>query len=95
MSTIRPLEDNILVKLVEAEEQAENKTDSGIYLPDTAQKDEPQAHEGVVIEIGDSDKIKVEKDDKVIVSKYVGTKVAMDGEEYLLVKNNDILAIIE
>ncbi|MFS8540844.1 MAG: co-chaperone GroES [Tissierellales bacterium] len=91
---LRPLGDRVVIKLVEAEE----KTKSGIVLPSSA-KEQPQMAE--VIAIGadilndekKKDQIKVK--DKVIFSKYAGTEVKIDGEEYTILKLNDILAVVE
>lgn len=91
---LRPLGDRVVIKLVEAEE----KTKSGIVLPSSA-KEQPQMAE--VIAIGadilndekKKDQIKVK--DRVIFSKYAGTEVKIDGEEYTILKLNDILAVVE
>ena len=92
---IKPLSDRVLIKMKENEET----TKSGIILAG-ASKEKPQVAE--VIEVGPGEKIKgelqemyVKKGDKVIVSKYAGTEVKYDGEEYLIVKQDDILAIVE
>ena len=92
---IRPLADRVVIKKVEAEE----KTASGIILPGSA-KEQPQMAE--VIEVGpggfvDGNEVKMEVEvgNKVIYSKYAGTEVKLDGEEYIIVKQNDILAIVE
>ena len=93
---IKPLNDRVLIKMIEAEET----TKSGIILSSGSQE-KPQIAE--VVEIGpgglDEDGIKVEmqvkKGDKVIVSKYAGTEVKIDGEDYIIVKQDDILAIVE
>ncbi len=92
---IRPLGSRVLIKMKEGEE----KTKSGIILSGTAQE-KPQIAE--VIEIGPGEKVDgniepivVKKGDNVIVSKYSGTEVKYEGEEYLIVKQDDILAIIE
>jgi len=85
---VQPLGENILIKA----EKPARKTDSGIYLPDTASEKQPQ--EGKVVAIGDSKEIKVKKNQKVIFRKYSGTEIEVDGEEYLIVKDEDILAII-
>jgi len=89
-TNIRPLGENVLVK---PEKEEKQKTDSGIYLPENASKEKPQM--GKVMEVGDSEEIKVKKNQKVIYSKYSGNEVEMDGEEYLLIKNEDILAVVE
>ena len=92
---IKPLGDRVLIKMVEAEET----TKSGIILSSSAQE-KPQIAE--VIEVGpgielDGEKVKMEvkKGDKVITSKYSGTEVKYEGEEYIIVKQSDILAIVE
>ena len=88
MKKIKPLGDNILVKII----KTEDVTKSGIVLPDTASKEDPQ--EGEVVAVGDSDKIneKIKKGVKVIFSKYSNTEIE---EGYLILKAEDILAIIE
>jgi chaperonin GroES len=87
--TIKPLGENVLVKPL----KADVKTKSGIVLPDTANEDRPQ--EGKVIAIGDDKKIKVKKNQKVIFAKYSGTEIKVDNEEYLIMKNEDMLAVVE
>jgi len=86
---IHPLGENVLVKLV----KAEKKTKTGLYLPDSASEDRPQ--EGVVVAVGESDKIKIKKNQKAIFAKYTGTEIKISGEEYLIIKNDDILAIVK
>ncbi|HHT9115066.1 MAG: co-chaperone GroES [Planctomycetes bacterium] len=93
---VRPLGEKVLVKRVEAE----GKTAGGIVLPDTA-KEKPK--EGKVIAIGDGRILKsgaratvqVKKGDRVLFSSYGGTEVRIDGEDYLLMSEDDILAVIE
>lgn len=93
---IKPLLDRVLIKMIEAEET----TKSGIILT-AASQEKPQIAE--VIEIGpggiDADGKKIEmqvkKGDKVITSKYSGTEVKYEGKEYIIVKQSDILAIVE
>ena len=92
---IKPLGDRVLIKMVEAEET----TKSGIILSSSA-KEKPQIAE--VIEVGpgielDGEKVKMEvkKGDKVITSKYSGTEIKYEGVEYIIVKQSDILAIVE
>lgn len=92
---IKPLVDRVLIKMVEAEET----TKSGIILS-TGSQEKPQIAE--VIEVGpggmvDGQKIEmqVKKGDKVITSKYSGTEIKYDGVEYIIVKQSDILAIVE
>ena len=92
---IKPLTDRVLIKMVAAEET----TKSGIILSASSQE-KPQIAE--VIEVGpgttiDGEKIEmqVKKGDKVITSKYSGTEVKYQGEEYIIVKQADILAVVE
>lgn len=92
---IRPLADRVVIKMVEAEE----KTKSGIVLPGTA-KEQPQMAE--VVEVGpggiiDDKEVKMEVKigDKVLFSKYAGTEVKLDGQEYTIIKQSDILAVVE
>ena len=92
---IKPLSDRVLIKMKEAEET----TKSGIILASKAQE-KPQIAE--VIEVGPGEKIDnklqemyVKKGDKVIVSKYAGTEVKYEGVEYMIVKQEDILAIVD
>ena len=91
---LKPLSDRVILKVKEKEEA----TKSGIVLPDSA-KEKPQ--EAVVIAVGSGEIVdgkKVPLDvsvgDRVIYSKYSGMEIKLDGEEYLIVKQNDILAII-
>ena len=94
--TVRPLADRVLVKPLEEGEQIKG----GIIIPDTA-KEKPQ--EGKVIAIGpgkmteSGDKIamNVKVDDKVLYGKYAGTEVRLDDEDYMIMSESDILAIIE
>ncbi len=90
-----PLQDRVVVKLVEAEET----TKSGIILTGAA-KEKPQVAEVVAVGPGINEgdnqvKMEVQVGDKVITSKYAGTEVKMDGEEYTIVKQSDILAIVK
>ncbi|MEG0843492.1 MAG: co-chaperone GroES [Romboutsia sp.] len=92
---IRPLADRIVIKKVEAEE----KTASGIVLPGAA-KEQPQMAE--VVEVGagatvDGKEIvmEVKVGDKVIFQKYAGTEVKIEGQEFTILKQNDVLAVIE
>ena len=92
---LKPLGDRIIIELVELEE----KTASGIVLPDTA-KEKPQEGKvvavgtGRVLENGERVALDVSVGDSIIFSKYAGTEVKYDGNEYLIVRENDILAII-
>jgi chaperonin GroES len=93
---VRPLHDRLIIKRLEEDE----KTKGGIIIPDTA-KEKPI--EGKVIAVGDG-KIKedgtkipleIKKGDRVLFTKYGGTEIKIDGEEHLMMKEDDILAIIE
>ena len=92
---LKPLGDRIIIELVELEE----KTASGIVLPDTA-KEKPQEGKvvavgtGRVLENGERVALEVSVGDRIIFSKYAGTEVKYEGNEYLIVRENDILAII-
>ena len=92
---IKPLGDKVVIKMVEAEET----TKSGIILAGTA-KEKPQVAEvvavgpGGIVE-GKEIKMEVKLGDKVLTSKYVGTEVKLDGVEYIIIRQNDILAIVE
>lgn len=93
--TIRPLADRVVLKLVAAEE----KTKSGLILTASAQE-KPQIAEVIAVGPGglvDGNEVKmiVNVGDKVITSKYSGTEVKADGVEYIIVKQSDILAIVE
>ena len=90
-----PLFDRVVLKQMEAEET----TKSGIVLPGQA-KEKPQQAEVVAVGPGgvvDGKEVtmQVKVGDKVIYSKYAGTEVKLDGEEYIVVKQNDILAVVE
>ena len=93
--TIKPLADRVVIKMVEAEET----TKSGIILAGSA-KEKPSVAE--VVEVGPGGNVDgkeivmtVKKGDKVITSKYSGTEIKLDGVEYIIVKQSDILAIVE
>ena len=93
---IKPLADRVVVKLVEAEE----KTKTGIFLTASAQE-KPQVAEVVAVGPGARDDngqlipMEVKVGDRVITGKYTGTEVKMDGAEYTIVKQGDILAVVE
>ncbi|MFQ5957716.1 MAG: co-chaperone GroES [Candidatus Brocadiales bacterium] len=92
---VKPIGEKVLIKRLEPEE----KTSGGIVLPDTA-KEKPR--EGEVIELGEGKLLKsgervksqLKKGDRVIFSSYAGTEVSIGGEEYLLMSEEDILAIV-
>ncbi len=93
---VKPLNDRVLVKRLEAEE----KTKGGIVLPDTA-KEKPKM--GEVIEVGpgklgekgERQPLQIKKGDKVLFESYAGTEVKIEGEEYLIMREDDVLAILE
>ena len=88
---LQPLADRVVIKMVEAEET----TKSGIILTGTA-KEKPQVAEVIAVGPGVKDnKMQVKVGDKVITSKFSGTEVKIEGNEYIIVKENDILAIVE
>jgi chaperonin GroES len=93
---IRPLHDRILVKRLEEE----TKTKGGIIIPDTA-KEKPQEAKvvavgsGRVTDDGKTVALEVKKGDRVLVGKYSGTEVKLDGEEHLIIREEDVLAVIE
>jgi len=87
---VKPLGNRVLVKKIEEEER---RTPGGIVLPESV-KDE-KAIRGEVVALGTADKFDVKEGDKVLISAYAGTEIRMGEEKYLLVKTNDILAIIE
>ena len=89
--TIKPLADRVVVKMLEAEET----TKGGIILTSNAQE-KPQVAEVVAVGPGEKDVImEVKVGDKVLISKYAGTEVKVDGEEYTILKQSDILATVE
>lgn len=93
---IKPLQDRIIVKRLEEEE----KTKGGIIIPDAA-KEKPQ--EGKVIAVGDGKvldngqkfALTVKVGDKVLFGKYAGTEIKIDGEEHLILREDDVLGIVE
>ncbi|MBM6919186.1 co-chaperone GroES [Intestinimonas butyriciproducens] len=88
---LQPLADRVVIKMVEAEET----TKSGIILTGSA-KEKPQVAEVIAVGPGIKDnKMQVKVGDKVITSKFSGTEVKIEGNEYIIVKENDILAIVE
>ena len=92
---IRPLADRVVIKMLEAEET----TKSGIILTSAAQE-KPQVAEIVAVGPGgfvDGHEVKMELKvgDKVLISKYAGTEVKLDGEEYTIVRQSDVLAIVD
>ena len=96
MAKLRPLGDKIIVKRLEAE----TKTKSGIVLPDSA-KEKPKR--GKIIAIGDGKRLdsgerapfSVKKGDEVLFTSYAGTEIKVDGEELLIMSEDDVLAVVE
>lgn len=90
MSTkITPLGENVLIKTM----TPETKTAAGIYIPETATSDKSQ--QGKVEAIGQSDKISLKKGQTVIFKKYGGEEVTVDNIDYVIVKIEDIIAVVE
>ena len=94
MATIKPLSDRVLVR----PEDAEEKTSSGIIIPDTA-KEKPQKGTVVAagpgkVENGTKIDMSVKEGDSVLFGKYSGTEITLDGEEYLIMSESDILGIV-
>jgi len=93
---IKPLQDRLVIKRIEEEE----KTKGGIIIPDSA-KEKPQ--EGRVVAIGDGKMLEsgqkapltVKPGDKILFGKYSGTEIKIDGEEHLIMREDDVLAIVE
>ena len=96
MAKLRPLGDKILVKRVEAE----TKTKSGIVLPDSA-KEKPKRGkiiaigDGKRLETGERAKFSVKKGDEVLFTSYGGTEIKVEGEELLIMSEDDVLAVVE
>lgn len=104
MLKIKPLADRVLIEPLSDEERAQSagrRTKSGIIIPDTAEKEKPQegrvvaVGEGKTLENGKIVSLSVKKGDKVLFSKYGPSEIKVDGKEYLIAKEEDILAIIE
>jgi chaperonin GroES len=93
---IRPLQDRILIKRIQEEE----KTKGGIIIPDTA-KEKPMEGKvvavgnGAVLKDGTVRKLEIKKGDTVLFAKYSGSDIKMDGEDHLILREEDVLAIIE
>ena len=86
---IKPLGERVLIKIAESEQQ----TAGGIFIPQTAQE---KTQEGIVLAVGDDkEAIKVKANDRIIYDKYAGTTIKVEGEDQLILKMSDILAIIE
>ena len=96
MSNIRPLQDRLIVRRLDSEE----KTAGGLYIPDSA-KEKPQ--QGEVVAVGKG-KVKedvtvipmdIKKGDKILFGKYSGTEIKLDGEELLIMREDEVLGVIE
>jgi chaperonin GroES len=94
--TMRPLHDRILVRRLEAGESMQG----GLYIPDTA-KEKPQQAEvkavgsGKLLENGERVPIDVKEGDRILFGKYSGAEIKIDGEEYLILREDEVLAVLE
>jgi chaperonin GroES len=95
-TSIRPLNDRIIVQRIEEQEQMRG----GLYIPDTA-REKPQEGKviavgnGKLLESGSRTPIDIKAGDRVLFGKYAGTEVKLDGEEYLILREDDVLGVIE
>ena len=95
MANLKPLGDRVVVKALEREEV----TKSGIYLPDTA-KEKPQEGRveavgpGRILDNGERSKMELKEGDRVLFAKYAGTEFKLDGEDLLILRESDVLAVI-
>jgi len=93
---VRPLHDRVIVRRLDEEE----KSAGGIIIPDSA-KEKPvegeviAAGNGKILENGDVRPLEVKKGDRVIFSKYAGTEIKLDGEEFMMMREDDILGVVE
>ena len=93
---VKPLQDRLVIKRLEEEE----KTKGGIIIPDAA-KEKPQegrviaVGEGKVLESGQRSPVSVKVGDKILFGKYSGTEIKIDGDEHLILREDDVLAVIE
>jgi chaperonin GroES len=96
MAKIQPLDDRVVIELLDQEE----KTAGGIFLPETA-KEKPQQGKvvatgpGKMLDSGERAAVNVKKGDIVIFAKYSGTDVEVDGNEYLIMRESDLLAVVD
>ena len=94
--TLRPLPDRLLVKRIDEDE----KTQGGLIIPDTAKEKPMQGKviavgEGKRLDDGEVMKLDVERGDKVLFGKYAGTEIQLEGEEHLIIREDDVLAVLE
>jgi chaperonin GroES len=93
---LKPLDDRVVIK----QSQAKEKSAGGILLPDTA-KEKPQIGKvvaigpGKILDDGKRGKMSVKKNDEVIYAKYIGSDVEIEGEKYIILKESDVLGIVE
>lgn len=93
---LRPLDDRVVIRQSEAEE----KTAGGIFLPDAA-KEKPQIGKiiatgpGKLLDDGKRSKMSVKKNDEVIYGKYIGNEIEIEGDKYVIVRESDLLGIVE
>jgi chaperonin GroES len=93
---IRPLHDRVIVKRIDEEE----KTKGGIIIPDTAKEKPAEGKivavgDGKILENGKKQPLEVKKGDKVLFGKYAGTDISIEGEEHLIMREEDIIAILD
>ncbi len=94
--SIRPLNDRIIARRLEDQEQMRG----GLYIPDTA-KEKPQEGEvlavgaGKLLETGQRIPIDIKAGDRILFGKYAGTEIKLDGEEYLILREDDVLGVVE
>ena len=93
---VRPLHDRLLVKRIEEEE----KTKGGLIIPDTAKEKPMQGKviavgEGKLDEVGNLRPLDVHKGDRVLFSKYSGSEIQLEGDEHLIIREDDVLAVLE
>jgi len=93
---VRPLHDRVIVKRVEEEE----KTKGGIIIPDTAKEKPIEGNviavgKGKILENGTQQPLEVKEGDKILFGKYAGTEIKIEGEEHLIMREDDIIAVVE
>lgn len=85
---IKPIGDRVLVKV----QESETKTKGGIFIPQTAKGN---IQEGIVVAVGEDERIQVKIDDKIFYDRYAGTAIKVESENYLVLKQDNIIAVIE